>query len=64
MAKKKSMKLSPKISKDSLPQEQMDKIIRDVAYNLYEQRNYVPGNDLDDWLEAEKIVKNNSKVIF
>jgi hypothetical protein len=37
-----------------------DKNMRDeikrVAYGLYEKRGYVPGKDLFDWLEAEKIV--------
>lgn len=26
------------------------------AYELYEQRGYTNGNDLQDWLEAEQIV--------
>jgi hypothetical protein len=28
------------------------------AYELYQQRGEVPGHDLDDWLSAEQIVKN------
>ena len=27
------------------------------AYELYVQRGYNHGNDLDDWLEAERLVK-------
>lgn len=27
-----------------------------VAYELYEVRGYIPGRDLDDWLDAERIV--------
>ncbi len=27
-----------------------------VAYELYEARGCVPGRDLDDWLDAERIV--------
>jgi hypothetical protein len=27
-----------------------------VAYELYEARGCIPGRDLDDWLEAERIV--------
>lgn len=30
--------------------------IREQAYLLYEKRGYTHGSDLDDWLEAEKIV--------
>jgi hypothetical protein len=33
-----------------------DEIAR-VAYGLYENRGYAPGNDFSDWLEAERIVK-------
>ena len=28
-----------------------------VAYELYEQRGCEPGHELDDWLEAEDIVR-------
>ena len=28
-------------------------IIRTRAYQLFEQRGYEPGHDLDDWLQAE-----------
>ncbi len=27
-----------------------------VAYELYEARGCIPGRDLDDWLDAERIV--------
>jgi hypothetical protein len=41
-----------------------DKNMRDeiqrVAYGLYEKRGYVPGKDLLDWLEAEKIVREKN----
>ena len=33
-----------------------DEIAR-VAYGLYENRGYAPGNDFSDWIEAENIVK-------
>lgn len=31
--------------------------VRMKAYELYEKRGYTHGKDLDDWLEAERIVK-------
>ena len=31
--------------------------IERVAYNLYEQRGRIDGYDWKDWLEAERIVK-------
>lgn len=36
---------------------QLNKKICEVAYELYQKRNCVPGYDLTDWFEAEKIVK-------
>jgi len=30
--------------------------IAGVAYELYEARSGIPGQDLDDWLDAERIV--------
>ena len=31
--------------------------VRKIAYELYERRGYVHGHELEDWLEAEKIIK-------
>lgn len=31
--------------------------VRMKAYEIYEKRGYSHGKDLDDWLEAERIVK-------
>ncbi len=31
-------------------------LIEKKAYDLFEQRGYTNGNDLQDWLEAEQIV--------
>ena len=36
---------------DSL--ELMEEIIRQRAYQLFEQRGFQHGHDLDDWLQAE-----------
>ncbi len=33
-------------------------IIRDVARRLYEQKGCRPGQDLENWLEAERLVKS------
>lgn len=32
-------------------------MIRKKAYELYEKRGKKPGHSLDDWLEAERIVR-------
>ena len=39
-----------------LDKTEIENIIREQAYKLYEQRGYTNGHDLDDWLEAERIV--------
>ena len=37
--------------------------IAQVAFELYEKSGRVEGRDLDNWLEAEKIVKSRYKYI-
>ena len=32
--------------------------IAKVAYDLYKQRGMVPGNDFDDWVKAESLVRD------
>ena len=34
-----------------------EKLIRERAYQLFEQRGYEHGHDVDDWLEAEAEVR-------
>jgi hypothetical protein len=43
----------------TLSPEPSDRDIRDYAYHLYQQSNYVPGHDLDNWLEATECLKAN-----
>jgi len=56
MAKKNTNKVSP-ISGVSITQDQLTDMIRKKAYELYEKRGKKQGRDMDNWLEAEKIVK-------
>ena len=44
----------------SLTQEQAQQKIREIAQKLFEKRGRAPGHELDDWLEAERIVKKGS----
>ena len=39
---------------------ELESIIRRRAYELYEQRGFVDGNELDDWLEAEEEIRELS----
>ena len=41
-------------------QEQIQDAIRLKAYEIYVQRGYTQGNDLDDWLTAEQMVSSNA----
>ena len=36
--------------------QQHHSLVEKVAYTMYEQRGYTTGNDVDDWLEAERRV--------
>jgi hypothetical protein len=42
----------------STPTQDQTEIIRKVAQKLYEQKGRQPGRDLENWLEAEKLVKS------
>ena len=39
-----------------LDRNEIEDIIREQAYKLYEQRGCTHGADLNDWFEAERIV--------
>ncbi len=49
-------------SQNFISQEQLNEKIREVAQRLYEKRGRVPLHALDDWLEAEKIVKKRCEI--
>ncbi len=36
---------------------QYHSLIQKLAYSMYERRGFTPGNDVEDWLEAEKKVR-------
>ena len=41
----------------AVPQEEVAR----VAYELFERRGCTPGRELEDWLEAERIVRARHK---
>ncbi|MFH1622136.1 MAG: DUF2934 domain-containing protein [Candidatus Omnitrophota bacterium] len=45
-------------AKGQLSQEELNELIQRKAYELHEKRGYSQGSDLDDWLEAERIIKS------
>jgi hypothetical protein len=40
-------------------QEPGEDAIREYAYHLYQQGNYAPGHDVENWLEATACLKAN-----
>ena len=44
-------------SNTSIPQDQPTDMIRKKAYELYEKRGKKSGQDMNNWLEAERIIK-------
>jgi hypothetical protein len=42
--------------------ENRDLEIRDLAYKLYEERGRIEGHTLQDWLDAEAIIRQGGKV--
>ncbi|MBI4228996.1 MAG: DUF2934 domain-containing protein [Deltaproteobacteria bacterium] len=44
-----------------LDEETLNQTIRKKAYEIYEKRGGGHGQDLDDWIEAENIVKGKRK---
>ena len=37
--------------------EQYQAFVEKLAYSMYERRGFTPGSDIDDWIEAEKKIK-------
>ncbi|MBU0604949.1 MAG: DUF2934 domain-containing protein [Candidatus Omnitrophica bacterium] len=48
---------SSKTSQTSVSQEQTNEMIQKKAQEIYEKSGRKPGRDMDNWLEAERIVK-------
>lgn len=46
-----------KSSNPSMTKEDLNKLIAKKAYELYEKRGKKAGHSMDDWLEAERIIK-------
>ena len=47
--------------KGKVGQKSLREIIEKKAYEIYEQRGREPGKELEDWLEAEKIIKRKKR---
>jgi len=51
---------STTVTRLSASQEQMNDMIRKKAYELFEKRGRKQGHAMNDWLEAERIVKQKT----
>ena len=48
---------NPTMSKDDL-----SKLVAKKAYELWEKRGRKPGHSMDDWLEAERIIRGKISI--
>lgn len=53
---RKATKSAP-VAAGQRPAEDMNALIATTAYYLAAERNFMPGHELDDWLEAERRVR-------
>jgi hypothetical protein len=53
--------ISPDPAASSSEADSLDRRIGELAYRLYEDRGRIDGFDLEDWLEAESMVRENGK---
>lgn len=56
-------KTSSRFCQNQLSPEELNEKIRKVAQGLYEKRGRVSGHELEDWVQAEKQVKQEFKLI-
>jgi hypothetical protein len=55
-------KLKKALSLDNenrVSREEFMQLVQKKAYEIYEKRGCTAGNDLEDWLNAEKLVKED-----
>ena len=56
MARTTTFKLG-KSSNPTMSKEDITKLVEKKSYELYEKRGRKSGHSMDDWLEAERIIK-------
>ncbi|MFA5388393.1 MAG: DUF2934 domain-containing protein [Candidatus Omnitrophota bacterium] len=57
MIKKLKKVLSLNDNEKRVSREKFMQLVQEKAYELYEKRGSSQGNDLEDWLDAERLVK-------
>lgn len=56
---KKLKKILSLDNENRISREEFMQLVQKKAYELYEERGCQPGNDLEDWLTAERLVKED-----
>jgi hypothetical protein len=56
--KKQDATFTSKSSGRSMSQDELNAKIQAKAYELYQKKGCTPGNEWNDWFEAERIVKS------
>ena len=46
-------------NENRVSREEFMQLVQKKSYELYEKRGCQPGNDLEDWLNAERLVKED-----
>jgi len=54
---KKLKKILSLDNENRVSREEFMQLVQQKAYEIYEKRGCKPGNDLEDWLNAERLVK-------
>ena len=49
-------------NEERVSREEFMQLVQQKAYELYEKRDCKQGNDLEDWLNAERLVKEDRGV--
>ena len=56
---KKLKKILSLDNENRVSREEFMQLVQKKAYDLYEERGCQSGNDLEDWLNAERLVKED-----
>ncbi|MEK6733391.1 MAG: DUF2934 domain-containing protein [Candidatus Omnitrophota bacterium] len=59
MLKKLKKVLALNNNEERVSREEFMQLVQQKAYELYEKRGCKQGNDLEDWLNAERLVKED-----
>jgi hypothetical protein len=56
---KKALESAMSDNSKRVSKEEFMQLVQKKAYDIYEERGYKAGNDLEDWLNAERLVKED-----